>query len=155
MIEIITILVSLLVASGAAYAFLQWKSPTRKEKLASINEKLPEQEFTISNLLEEEITQTQITLDKKKLATEIAKTKQIQKKKAKEISEKEQERLESLPYLEETQALLKEVAKKEDLAKRVYSSSNLVYAAALAVLTFLASQFLGNLLSKKLKGEVN
>jgi hypothetical protein len=100
------------------------------------------------------LTPGEIKKMKSELAQEVKKTQALQKKSGgEELSEKEAQDLAELPQALEAQSLLCGVEKKEDLQKKVYSYWDWGYAAGLALVVFLISQFLGNLIAQKVKGE--
>ncbi|KLL03619.1 MAG: hypothetical protein MRECE_12c038 [Mycoplasmataceae bacterium CE_OT135] len=149
----VIILISLILAVGAAYWFLQWKCPTKQEKLTQIMEQTAAEE--VNNDLDfANLTPAEIKKMKSELAQEIKKTQALQKKSGgEELSEKEEQDLAELPHALEAQSLLCGVEKKEDFQKKVYSYWDWGYAVGLALVVFLVSQFLGNLMVKKVKGE--
>ncbi|KLL02799.1 MAG: hypothetical protein MRECE_44c008 [Mycoplasmataceae bacterium CE_OT135] len=148
----VIILISFLLATGVAYWFLQWKCPTKQEKLTQIMEQTAEE---ISNDLDfANLTPAEIKKMKSELAQEIKKTQALQKKSGgEELSEKEEQDLAELPQALEAQSLLHGVEKKEDFQRKVYSYWDWGYAVGLTLVVFLISQFLGNLMVKKVKGE--
>ena len=150
-IALIVLLTSLALAGGAAYWFLQWKSPTIKEKITSILAECGEEVEDINEL--EEITPAKIKENKKKVAEAVAEARKLRKKKPEELDEEEQETLEQLPKFEEIQTLTQKIETKEDLEKKVYGGWDWVYAAGIAVGVFLICQVFGNLIMKKVKGE--
>lgn len=148
----VIILISFILAAGVAYWFLQWKCPTKQEKLTQIMEQAEEE--TTDDLDFANITPAEIKKMKSEVDQEVKKTQALQKKSGgEELNEKEAKDLADLPQMQETKSLLQGVEKKEDFQKKVYSYWDWGYAAGIAVVVFLISQFLGNLMVKKVKGE--
>ncbi|KLL03782.1 MAG: hypothetical protein MRECE_9c041 [Mycoplasmataceae bacterium CE_OT135] len=147
----VIILISFILAAGVAYWFLQWKCPTKQEKLTQIMEQAAEE--ATDDLDFANITPVEIKKMKSEVDQEVKKNQALQKKKPEELSEEEAKDLAELPQVLEAQSLLCGVEKKEDFQKKVYSYWDWGYAAGIALVVFLVSQFLGNLIAKQVKGE--
>jgi hypothetical protein len=91
---------------------------TVKEEITQLIEFQEEETDFLKEI--EESTPVKIKEGKKQLTEEIIKVRKLQKQKAEELSEEEQESVDKLPVLEEIQTLLQKVERKEDLDRKVY-----------------------------------
>jgi uncharacterized protein HemX len=119
--SVIILLVALVLALAAGYFFLQWKCPSKKDKLQSLTESA-ELEEKIDFSDSENITSAEIKEKKKELEEGIKKIKALQKKKENELTEEESKALANLPVLQEIQTLTRDVQKTKDFGKRVYGT---------------------------------
>ena len=172
-VALIIFLVSLALAVSAAYFFLQWKCPTRLEKLTQITEEtkalIPEEksdrkndfdpeQWTDSSPAEIRQAKSKLIKIQKELKKEITETQEKIKNESDEDKKtKKQEELEIMheltPKLAEIASVVQPVEKKEDLSKKFYGIWDYVYAGSIAAAVFLISGAVGNLVSKKTKGE--
>jgi len=79
-----------------------------------------EEEMDFNDL--ETLTPNQIKELKSKLGEGTKKLKELQKKKADELTEEENKALDNLPILQEVQVLTQDIKKTEDLSKKVYGT---------------------------------
>ena len=170
---LIILLASLALAAGAGYLFLQWKCPTKQEKLTQLAEEIksivPEEannqagDLDPEQLIEaspSEIRQAKRKLTKvqKELKEEITKTQKAIKEEADEDEKtKKQEGLEQLheldPKLTEVVSIIQPVQKKEDFQQKVYGLWDYVYAGGIALIIFGLTWSIGGLFIKRVKGE--
>jgi len=130
------LLIALVLALAAGYFFLQWKCPSKHEKLLEIVEK---NELEGINVRKEDLSPSEIKEFKNQLSEEIKETKELTKKKSEELSEEEQQVVDSLPALQEIQGLVSEVQKKEDLSSKVYSYWDYGQASGIFIGAFVVS----------------
>jgi len=153
--------------------FLQWKCPTKQEKLTQIAEEIksivPEEannqadDLDPEQLIEAspaEIRQAKNKLTKvqKELKEEITKTQKALKEESDEDKKaQKQEKLETLheldPKLTEVVNIIQPVEKKEDFQKKVYGLWDYVYTGGIALIIFGLTWSIGNLFIKRVKGE--
>jgi hypothetical protein len=157
--SVIVLLTALILALASGYFFLQWKCPSKQEKLQEIVEKNElEEEFKTFTGLElselADLSPQQIKEFKTKFGEGMKTVKELQKKKTDELSEEEQKSLNSLPALQEVQGLVSEVEKKEDLGKKVYGMWDYAYAGGIALGIFLIIYYSFGKVKGLLKGEV-
>lgn len=131
----IILLVTLILALVAGYFFLQWKCPSKKDKIQSLEESI-ELEEKIEFSDSENMTPVEIKEKKNQLNQEIKKIKELQKKKTDELTEEDNKNLTNLPVLQEIQTLVQSVNSKEDLDKKVYGGWDYVWAGGVAVIVF-------------------
>jgi len=152
---------------------LQWKCPTKQEKLTQIAEEIksivPEEannqadDLDPEQLIEAspaEIRQAKNKLTKvqKELKEEITKTQKALKEESDEDKKaQKQEKLETLheldPKLTEVVNIIQPVEKKEDFQKKVYGLWDYVYTGGIALIIFGLTWSIGNLFIKRVKGE--
>jgi uncharacterized protein HemX len=135
------LLIALILALAAGYLFLQWKCPSKKDKMQQLVENVElEEEIDFNDL--ETLTPNQIKEVKSKLGEETKKLKELQKKKTDELTEEESKDLANLPTLQEIQALAQDIQKVEDLGKKVYGTMDYVYAGGISLGVFFISAWL-------------
>ena len=152
---------------------MQWKCPTKQEKLTQIAEEIksivPEEannqadDLDPEQLIEAspaEIRQAKNKLTKvqKELKEEITKTQKALKEESDEDKKaQKQEKLETLheldPKLTEVVNIIQPVEKKEDFQKKVYGLWDYVYTGGIALIIFGLTWSIGNLFIKRVKGE--
>ena len=135
------LLIALILALVAGYFFLQWKCPSKKDKIQQTMENVElEEELDLNDL--ETLTPSQIKDLKSKLGEGIKKVKELQKKRNDELTEEESKALVNLSALQEIQALTQDIQKAEDLGKKVYGTWDYVYAGGISLGLFFLSTWL-------------